>query len=82
MSWSIDYLRKWCDFAAIEDNGDQYISRQAYLKKIEKNLNILADIEKEKARLNALTEVNISERSGMKVRKSTDFDTHRAAKEP
>ena len=34
------------DFAAIEDEDDRYIARQIYLKKIEKNLNILAEIER------------------------------------
>ena len=71
------------DFAAIEDdNDDRYIARQVYLKKIEKNLNILADIEKEKPRLYALTEMNISERREMKIRKCTNFDTFCAAKDP
>ena len=56
------------DLAAIEDDDDRYIARQVYLKKIEKFLNILADIEKEKPRLYALTEMNISERREMRLR--------------
>ena len=70
------------DFAAIEDEDDRYIARQVYLKKIEKNLQILADIEKEKPILFALTEMNISERSEVEVRKCMDFNTYSAAKDP
>ena len=61
---------------------DRYIARQVYLKKIEKNLQILADIEKEKPILFALTEMNISERSEVEVRKCMDFNTYSAAKDP
>ena len=32
------------DFAAIEDENNRNITRQVYLKKIEKILNILSDI--------------------------------------
>ena len=49
---------------------------------VEKSLNILADIEKEKPRLHALTEKNISERSEMEIRKCTNFDTYSAVKDP
>ena len=34
------------NFAAIADEDVRYIARQIYLKKIEKNLNILAEIDK------------------------------------
>ena len=70
------------DSAAIEDDDGRYIVSQLYLEKIEKNLNILADIKKENPRLYTLTEMNISERSEMEIRKCTDFDTFSAAKDP
>ena len=51
------------NFATIEDDADRYIASQIYLTKIEKNLNVLAEIEKEKPQLYTITEANISERS-------------------
>ena len=51
------------DFAASVDEDDRYIARQMHLQKIEKNLNMLAEIEKEKPKLSAITMTNISERS-------------------
>ena len=53
-------------FAAIKDDDDKYIVRQIYLKKIEKTLNVLVEIEK----LYAITMTNISGRSETKLRKS------------
>ena len=49
------------DFAVIEDEDDRFIARQMYQKKMERNLCILAEIEKEKPKLYALIEINISE---------------------
>ena len=46
------------NFAAIEDDDDKHIARQIYLKQVEKNINILAEIEK-KSRLYAITMTNI-----------------------
>ena len=70
------------DFAAIEDEDDRFIARSMYLKKMEKNLSILAEIEKEKPKLYALIEMNISERSEVEIKKCTNFDTYSAAKDP
>ena len=47
------------DFAAIENDDDKYIARQIYLKKIEKNLNTLAETEKKKPKLYAINIKNI-----------------------
>ena len=44
------------NFAEIEDEGDSYIARQAYLTK-RKNLIIEADIEKEMPKLYAFCEM-------------------------
>ena len=35
------------DFAELIDQDDRYIPRQMYLKCVEKNLSILAEVEKE-----------------------------------
>ena len=51
------------NIAAMENDDDRYNTRELYLKKFKNNLNILAQIEKEKPKLCALTETNISERS-------------------
>ena len=59
------------DFAAILDESDRLIARSMFLKKMEKNLSMLAEIKKEKPRLYALTEMNISE-----IKTSTNFDTY------
>ena len=56
-------------FAAIQDEGDRLIARQMYLKELGKKLAILVEIEEEKPKLNALCEMNTSERSEMEIRK-------------
>ena len=43
-----------------------------YLKQMEKDLSILAEIEKEKPKLYALIEMNISERSEVEIKKCTN----------
>ena len=45
-------------------------------------MNTLAGIGKEKPRLFAFIEMNISERSETEMRTCTDFDTYSAAKDP
>ena len=69
------------DFAAIEDDDDKYIARQIYLTEIEKSLNILTEIQKEKPILYAITMTNISERSETEVKTCVDFDIYSAAKD-
>ena len=56
------------DFADIKDEDDKIIARSMYLKKLEKNLNMSAEIDKEKPKLYALIEMNISERSEVEVK--------------
>ena len=45
------------------DDDDRYIARQIYLKKFEDNLNILAEVGREKPKMYDLTEMNVSETS-------------------
>ena len=70
------------DFAIIADGDDRFIARKLYLKKLEKNLSILAEIEKEKPKLYALIGINISKRSEVEIKKCTDYDTYSEAKDP
>ena len=51
------------NFAVILNEADRFIARKIYLKQMEKNLSILAGIEKVKPKLHGLIEMNISERS-------------------
>ena len=37
------------DFAAIKDEDDKFIARSIYLKKLEENLNMLAEMERERS---------------------------------
>ena len=43
---------------------------------------MIAKIEREKPKLHALVEMNISERNEVEIKKLTDFDTYSAAKDP
>ena len=47
------------DFAAIDDEDDRYIASSMYLNKMENNLNILAETDKEKPKFYGLIEMNI-----------------------
>ena len=70
------------NFAAILDEDDRFVARQMYLKQMEKNLNMLAEIEREKPELYALIEMNISEWSEVEIKKCTNFEiiqTHQLA---
>ena len=51
------------DFSSFFDEDDKIIARTIYLKRLEKNLNLISEMEKEKPKLYALVEMNISERS-------------------
>ena len=61
------------ELAAILDEDDRFIARSIYLKKMEKNLSIFAEIEKEKPKLYALIEMNISERSKESLTSSAEY---------
>ena len=50
------------------DEGGRFGAKQIYLKRMDKNLSNLAEIEKEKTKLYAMIEVNISETNEIEIK--------------
>ena len=55
-------------FALIVDEDDRFKAKRMHLKNMENNLSILPEIEKEKPKLCALSEMNTSERSEAEIK--------------
>ena len=65
------------DFAAILDEDNRFIARIMYLKMMENNLSIFAEIEKKKPKFYAFIEMNVSERSEAEIKKAkSGFSTN------